>query len=322
MKIRRSFLFLRHDFRHRFAVTIRHFTEYAVYRLVSGLVAFVPRRVAFVFAFALSLIAGTFARRKLCDAAGRVREVFGDTLKAREVRRIVRASWRNLFFNAVEMMQARSLLSQWEKIGRIEGAPHLQSLNSGAVIAMAHLGNWELAGLAASQQGLPVFVIVRRQNNPLLDRELERARKQFGLDCIDRDRDVTAAVVRRLKEGQFLGIMSDLRARRGGVKINFLGREAMIPEGAATFARLAGVPLIPVTARREGWYRHRWTVHEPIIPDPARGRDGDAGLMQRLMDVFAATIVADPTQFFWFNSRWVLQPRKPQPPAGSSTTVD
>ena len=313
MKIRRSFLFLRHDFRHRFAVTLRHYTEYALYRLASGIVALVPRGAAFVFAYVLSLIAGTMARRKLCDAARRVREVFGGSLTPREIRRIVRTAWRNLFFNAVEMMQARRLLSQWEKIGRIEGAHHLESLNSGAVIAMAHLGNWELAGLAARQKGLPVFVIVRRQNNPLLDRELDRARRQFGLECIDRDRDVTAAVVRRLQSGQFLGIMSDLRARRGGVRINFLGREALIPEGAATFARLAGVPLVPVTARRDGWYRHRWTVHEPLIPDPSLGKDGDAGLMQRLMNVFAATIIADPAQFFWFNSRWVLQPRKPHP---------
>ena len=298
---------------------LRHILEYAVFRLVTGVIHVLPTGVSVRLARGLASMNSLLIRPRLAKAEQRIEEVFGSTVTEAERRRIAREAWSNLHLNAVELVIARRLLANEQDFANVVGLDRLEkhlATGRGAVIAMAHVGNWELAGLAARRRGVPIFFLARRQNNPLMEAHLARLRQHFGVTAIDRDSHMLRDIVRRLKGGEVLAILTDLRARRGGLPIRFLGKVVWLPEGAAAFARMARVPVFPATARRTEGHRHEWTIHEPI--EPGSNVSSDGLMMQRIMDTFDGFIRKYPDQFFWFNARWVLQPRRASTSAGTA----
>ena len=303
------------------AYRVGHVLEYVLLRSLTALVGLLPHRAALALAWALAAVARGPARRRLRTAAARVAEVFGGQFDPRARRAVVRRAWRNLFFNAVEVMRiprltpARLLrLTRWDDPG---GLREYLRAGRGAILAVPHMGNWDLAGVAAPSHGIPVFFMARRQKNPLTDAYLNRLRSQTGVEVVLTDSRSLREVVRRLARGQVLAILPDVRAKRAALDIAFLGGRANLGRGLALFARAAGVPVFPTYCRRTDWTQHVFTSLEPIWPDPAADPDADERrITQLVMERVEPAIRAQPEQYFWFNKRWVLEPLGKSPPDG------
>ncbi|HEY8240422.1 MAG TPA: lysophospholipid acyltransferase family protein, partial [Kiritimatiellia bacterium] len=253
-------------------------------------------------------------RVRVSDACARIREVFGDRYSPREVRRIAWLSMRNFTFTAIESLRMPKLTRETATalidIGDFQRLRDHAATGKGAILVVPHTGNWEMAGVAAHLFGLPMFLIVGKQRNLLVDAYLNRMRGVSGMEIIPRDSSTMfKKVVRNLREGKFLAFMTDLRSRTPGMRVQFLGKEANVVAGMAVFARLGNVPVFPVVVTRIGWARHKWEFFDPVCPDPALDRDPDAQRMtQAVMDIYDRAIRAQPEQYFWFNKRWVLDP--------------
>jgi KDO2-lipid IV(A) lauroyltransferase len=179
----------------------------------------------------------------------------------------------------------------------------------GALVAVPHAGNWDLAGVVLRRLGVPFFFIARRQKNLLADAYLNRLRAATGAETIANDAHLLRGVLRRLRDGGYLGILPDVRARTPGLAVRFLGGTANAGSGMARFARHTGAPVFPCLPGREGWTRHRFRVLDPVAPDPAADPAADALRMtQEVLDRFDRYIRENPEQYFWFNKRWVLDP--------------
>ena len=121
-------------------------------------------------------------------------------------------------------------------------------------------------------------------------------------------------IIRRLKAGQMLAILPDVRMRTEAVKVKFLGKEANIGGGMAMFARHANVPIFPVIVTRVGWAKHVAHIYPPVWSDPSLDKDADIQQMsQKVMDIVSDAIMAQPEQWFWYNKRWVLEPVEATP---------
>lgn len=296
----------------------KHVLEYAALRAVNGLVCALPERAALAVGAALAWVAYRLVRFRVAEAHRRIRQVFGEELPAAEVARIAWMSLRNTFLNAVEVMRMARIDRAWVArhldegglAARIAARPPGQ----GAILVVPHMGNWDLAGVAAQQLGIPVFFVVGTQKNPLVDAWLNRMRGITGVETIARDSGVLKKVIRNLREGKVLAFMTDLRSRTPAMRVRFLGHEANVVGGMGLFARQADVPVIPVLLFREGMARHRWKVCEPLLPDPTRPKEEDWQRMtQAVIDLYDAAIRAAPDQYFWYNKRWVLDPLDPEP---------
>jgi Kdo2-lipid IVA lauroyltransferase/acyltransferase len=176
------------------------------------------------------------------------------------------------------------------------------------VLAVPHMGNWELAGVAAQLFGAQLMIIARRQTNPLTNDYITRVRDSAGIETFLRESTSLAGIARGLRNGKVLAILPDLRAKADYIPCRFLGQEDVrIPAGMALFAREANVPIIPAYVVRVGWARHRWASFPPIQPDPSLDRDADFRRMtQYVIGCFDQAIREHPEDFFWFNGRWVL----------------
>lgn len=296
------------------AYRIKHVVEYAVLRGITFILRLLPLRAALAFGWVLAALAALVAGRKLREARRRMREVFGPETPEKDIRAWAWKAWRNLFFNVVEVARAPTR-SDREVIRHVDSrqVDRLLALSreGGYVLAVAHMGNWDLAGFVARILGLPIFVLYRGQSNPLVTAYLDRNREHFKVGAIDRHKSLSS-ILKRIKAGGVFTILPDIRAKTpdSAIPVPFLGGTAHVMAGAALFARLANRPVINVIVTRRGWTEHVWEVEEPVYPDPSADRDADVlRMMTEIMARFDRAIRRDPGQYFWFNKRWILDDR-------------
>jgi KDO2-lipid IV(A) lauroyltransferase len=292
----------------------KHIFEYGALRVLSALLNVLPYRGALLVGWLGAWKAFFIFRFRRKEAESRIRSVFGNTLSDSEVRHIAWRAWRNIVFSGVEIIRVKKITPEW--IARVfVNTDFLQKLAAygdtglGAVFATCHMGSWELPAIAAHFYGLPVFTFAAKQKNPLVDEYMNRLRTNHGVETLIRGSGEIRAVLRKLKAGQMLAILPDVRMRTPGVRVPFLGGEANLGEGMALFARHCGIPIVPCIVTRIGWAKHRLDVYDPIRPDPNLDRDKDITRMTAaMMQIIESAIRKDPAQWFWFNKRWILDP--------------
>ncbi len=290
--------------------------EYGLLRGMTAVVGRLPHRAALALGWLVARLSFLLSRRRMKKFERRIAQVFGDSISARERRRILWRAWRNLAFNAIESMRTPLVTLDWIKKVTHHDDIHMLFDNMkngrGVVLAVPHMGNWELAGVASQLFGAQLMIIVRRQRNMLTYEWLNRMRASAGLESFLREARSFTGIVKGLQQGKVLAILPDLWAKAEAVPVPFLGHAARIPAGMAAFAREAGVPIIPAYVVREGWTRHRWKGFPPIHPDPSLDRDADVERMTRyVIGLFDQAIREHPDQYYWFNGRWVLGEEPP-----------
>lgn len=296
------------------AVRLRYRVEYALLRGSAAFFNALPYPLALGVGACFARLIFILAKSRVREAQRRIREVFPEKTDA-EVKRIARISLRNVVFSAVEALRFPRLTRDWlDRHLDVGNFPemveaHLEK-GKGAVFAIPHMGNWEMAGLAASKRGHPMFFLVGRQRNPLADEFLNKTRAATGVTVIPRDKNTARNILRHLREGKTFGILPDVRMPGEGVAVNFLGREAVLPGGIALFARHANVPICIGHVRRVGWTRHKWEFIPPVWSDPSRDKSADEKhILQLAADHYTEAIHRYPEQYFWYNKRWVNEPR-------------
>lgn len=303
----------------------KHIVEYLALRGFAGFLNLLPYRLALCAGWGAAWLAHYVVGFRRAEARRRVRLVLGAAVTDREIRRIAWISWRNMCFNIVENLRMVRLGPDWIRrhTNFFEAFRDLKRAvddHHGAMTALPHSGNWDLAGVAAHRFGIPMFFIARRQKNPLTDAHLNAQRGVTGVQTVLNDRFALRHVITKLRAGMCLAILPDVRSRTRALQIPFLGGVANLGAGAAMFARSSEKPIVPAFIIREGWSRHRLQFFEPILPDPALDKDADwMRMMQKLMALLDAQIRAHPEQYFWFNKRWVLDPFK-EPEASPEST--
>ncbi|MEI7566894.1 MAG: hypothetical protein WCJ10_03600, partial [Opitutaceae bacterium] len=244
-----------------------------------GIVNILPLRLALSVGWLIGRFFFHVLRFRRAKAKSRLKQVFGDRFTAQERKRIAWLSFRNICFNAVEAARFGKLTLK--KLKRMPLYPVIVAMqetyrkNGAFIFATAHMGNWDLAGVACKLTGIPVFSIARRQKNPLTDDLLNQMRNATGMDVVLNDSTVLRNVVRRLKAGEVLAILPDVRSSAEALSIDFLGGKANLGAGAALFAQMAHCPIYPVALLRRGWMHHEYKVFDPIFPDPSLDKKDD-----------------------------------------------
>lgn len=291
----------------------KHVFEYVMLRGLLGIVRILPLRIALALGWLIGRLFFHVLRFRTVEAQRRLQQVYGDRFTDKERKRIAWLSFRNICFNAIEAARFSQLTPEKLKtMPFYSGIVSMQEIyrkNGAFIFATAHMGNWDLGGVTCKLAGIPVFSIARRQKNPLTDELLNKMRNATGMDVVLNDSRILQNVVRRLKNGEVLAILPDVRSRTEALPIDFLGGQANLGAGAALFAQMAKCPIYPVALVRRGWTKHEYKVFDPIFPDPALDKKEDwQRMMQQLVSIFDAEIAKSPEQYFWFNKRWVLDP--------------
>ena len=130
----------------------------------------------------------------------------------------------------------------------IQGLAHLEAARAagrGAVLAIPHLGGWEVGGAWFVRQGFPLTVVVEPLEPPELFEWFVRLRESFGFTVVPLGLRAGTAVIRALRANQIVGLLSDRDIGGGGVEVEFFGERTTLPAGPATLARRMKSPVAP-----------------------------------------------------------------------------
>lgn len=163
----------------------------------------------------------------------------------------------------------------------------------GAIVALPHMANWDLAGAWACLTGLPVSTVAERLRPDSLYRRFVAYRAELGIEVepLTGSGNPLTAMRSALDRGRVVCLLADRSFRAGGVGVELLDEAARLPGGPATLARIAKVPVIVCTPSFRGPLL-QLRISDPI--EPVTGRDGVATIMQRVADEFSAGIRAAP----------------------------
>ncbi|WP_420880275.1 phosphatidylinositol mannoside acyltransferase [Rhodococcus sp. (in: high G+C Gram-positive bacteria)] len=171
----------------------------------------------------------------------------------------------------------------------------------GAVLALHHSGNWDMAGVWIAQRVGPPVVVAERLRPESLYRRFVRFRERLGFEIIPltgATRPPFEQLTAHLRRGRIVGLMAERDVTRTGVPVTFFGEPTRMPAGPARLAIDTGAPLLPVNCwfTPDGWGFH---VGTPI--------DTSGGLQpttQAMTSRFATGIAAHPADWHMLQRVW------------------
>lgn len=150
-------------------------------------------------------------------------------------------------------------LWRWDR-GCIEGLVHgvegetgleqALAAGRGAILAIPHLGAWEMVGLYCSLRHR-MTSLYRPPRLRGLDAMMTAARERFGAALVPADAAGVRALLKALRRGELLAILPDQEPRFGnGIFSPFFGRPAYTMTLLARLAQQTGAPVFIAYAER------------------------------------------------------------------------
>ena len=295
----------------------RYALEARAARAASWLVNRVPRRLSLKLGRGLGRLWGELDSRHARIAAGNLGRAFphwDETRRWRTAREVYAHFGAALL--DVLWLEGRGREAVMSRV-EVEGREHVEAAMApgrGALLVTAHIGNWELHGLAHGWLFGAIGVIARPLDNPALDQRLCGVRAQGGNTVIYKRRAL-ATVLRLLREGRGVAVLIDQNVQADdGIFVDYFGQPAATTTVAAALALKTGCALVPThtVLRADGTYR---LIYDPPLAfQPTGDRRADVKhITQELTRAIERWVRETPGQWLWIHRRWKTQPDGAQP---------
>ncbi|UHD17343.1 lysophospholipid acyltransferase family protein [Thiocapsa bogorovii] len=228
---------------------------------------------------------------------------------ARERERILRAhfGWLGVaaFCQGVSWGASRERLARLVKIRNRESIDRCIAEGRPVIVLVPHFVGLELGGAAFTALVHSGVYMYQRIRNPVVDRQVRRARQQYGSVSIERHDDLRG-LVREMKKGTPFFYLPDQDGGRRGLFVPFCGVAASTVPMLGRFAAMTGAAVIPTFARFLPRGRGLELIFDPPLENfPSEDRTADA---LRMNQVIEARIHTMPEQYFWVHRRFKTRP--------------
>ena len=289
---------------------LRQIVEYAGVTLAILLVRIMPLRIGRIFCRltgdAFFLLSSR--RRKL--ALENLQMAFGSEKSPAEIRSIARRSVHSFFLTCFEMVWVTRQRPDWRlqacmdefEVGR-QRLRELYEKAGGIIFVTPHLGNWEIFLRLAQLAEVPLVIVARPLDNPLLEKLVTRSRTATGQRIIYK-KNAMFAMEEALRQGRCVGILADQSSR--GIPASFFGRPAYTTVIPAILAYKYNRPIVVVACvRKERALEYRGSMSDPLWPDLAANEGSELKRLTEAMNRWMETfILSQPDQWLWMHDRW------------------
>jgi KDO2-lipid IV(A) lauroyltransferase len=179
-----------------------------------------------------------------------------------------------------------------------EGLEHVDAAlarGRGAIMAVPHMGSWDMAGSWAAAKGYSVSAVAERFPGSLND-AVVATRQRFGLNVISLGRSAVRAITDVLQKNGVVALLCDLE-QGPGVDVRFFGRRAVVPGGPAAIAIKTGAALFPGYVYGAGPSRYHIHLDPPMSWASTETKES---LMQKVVARFEDFIKERPDQWYAF----------------------
>ncbi len=191
----------------------------------------------------------------------------------------------------------------------VHGREHLDAAlarGRGAVLALTHSGNWDVAGAWLVQRYGGFATVAERLRPEALFRRFVDYRESLGFEILPMTGGETPVrgLLRTLRAGRVVCLVAERDHSHRGVDVDFFGHRATMPPGPASLAATTGATLLPVgcwftgSGRDESW---GFRVHPPV---PVATRADVPAATQAVADAFAGDIAEHPADWHMLQRIW------------------
>lgn len=174
------------------------------------------------------------------------------------------------------------------------------------IYAGVHLGNWEMSGNVAVVMHNKIVSVMRPMPNKKLTEYLLSKRALFGQELCFKKFSFNI-LLKALRDGKSVGVISDQHAGRLGVETEFFGHPAKTISSAALLHMRTSCPiLVGITRRRDDNFNYDVILDGPIKLEKTTGNiEDDAKIItQMITATIEKQIRQDPVQWIWTHRRW------------------
>ncbi|MFJ6631429.1 phosphatidylinositol mannoside acyltransferase [Streptomyces sp. NPDC091376] len=178
----------------------------------------------------------------------------------------------------------------------------------GAVLALPHLANWDLAGVWLTRaQGIPFTTVAERLKPETLFDRFVAYRESLGMEVLPHTGgSAFGTLARRLRDGGVVCLVADRDLSASGVEVKFFGETARMPAGPALLAQQTGALLMPATLWYDGTSVMKGRIHPPIdVPETGTREEKTSVMTQALADAFATGIADHPEDWHMLQRLWL-----------------
>lgn len=252
---------------------------------------------------------------KLSKAANRNLEMAYPGISSMEKKRITQGTFKSLgrhlgFVSQFGKFTEEDIRKNIEVIGKGH-FDKAYSTGHGILFFTGHFGSWEVFSLLSQAFGHKMNILVRRIENPLVEKYVDSLRTKFGNVTLGK-KEAPRKMFRLLKSGEILGILSDLNAQlHDGVFVDFFGIPASTTTSIAKLALRTDAILLPAFAVWEE-EKQKYVVYleRPIEFDKTGETEKDILVItQKITGMVEKYVRKYPEQWLWIHKRWNTRPR-------------
>ena len=231
-----------------------------------------------------------------------------------EREQILRREYRNLGWLLAEFCQmpkyTAESASRFIRYEGLENYLKARDKGQGVLVLTGHLGAWELSSFYHSLMGMPMGMVIRRLDNPLVDMFVNRIRCLHGNRVIHKD-DFARGLIASMRLGETVGILMDTNMTPPqGVFVPFFGIPACSASGMARVAQKTGATVVPgflLWDEREKQYVLRFG--EEIATVNTGNAEEDSVTNTAIFTAVLERYIREyPDQWLWMHRRWKTRP--------------
>jgi phosphatidylinositol dimannoside acyltransferase len=282
---------------------------YVGYRVAADAARVIPPALGDPLAHATSIVYRALSRERRRQVARHQERAAAGPLSPAERRRAVAAVfdnyaryWHELF--RLSVRDPGPMVRDFVGVGE-EHVAEAVGRGQGVILALPHLGNYDLAGAWLASLGYDITVVAEPVDPPALFDWFVETRARLGMRVVALGPDAGPALLRDLGAGRVVCLVCDRDITGDGVTVDFFGEETRLPGGPAVLALRTGVPLLPVGCYFGPGRVHRADIGPPLpVERSGRMRDDVIRVTQLLAHRFEELIRAAPDQWLLMQPSW------------------
>jgi len=176
------------------------------------------------------------------------------------------------------------------------------NLPENAIFFTAHLSNWEILRRFLTDRYKDTAIVYRHSNNPFFDKIINQMRAvgtKNNLYLVNKGKQGAKEIIKHLQAKHTLGMLVDQRLNEG-IRIPFLGHDAMTPPAIASLALKYNVPLIGFRAKRINETDFEIVIHEPLDLKDKSVEE----IMREVNNIMSEWIIESKEEWLWIHNRW------------------
>jgi KDO2-lipid IV(A) lauroyltransferase len=285
----------------------------AAIKSLLAVIRVLPRKAAMSLFGSLGALAFRLLKEERFKTISNLTIAYGDEKSTAEIAAMAKEVWVNLGKSGAEfaIKMGQEDPEEFFKDLEIRGNEYLQEAyqkGRGVLALIAHMGCWEGTAMGVPMLGFPAYAIGKKLGNEKLNTLLFESRGKKGVPTLARGSSYKT-ILRVLSENNLIGILIDQDTEVRGVFVDFYGKPAYTPIGAAMLAMDSGAPVLPMFYLKKPDDTYVFIIEKEIslVMTGNRKKDMEENT-RRFHEVIETYIRQYPTQWVWMHNRWKTTP--------------